>query len=438
MDQSALRQTADEITIANLRSLLNVQTDLRDQSERRAHDAVIAFQDLLQTLAPEESERLQRSGTSIESLPFGQLADILRAKSRQLVSDLARLQRPQIENAEAIISKAYTQNTLLRGELKRVKEALEGVQAENIRFRSENEVLKKARGKKPENESEVRPARSSPGATAPVISSAKGDGEPAWMGEWRKSKHFEYDSQAILLLGRTGLSRRPEMAEELGKLINVDGNSGTHARIIKRLVEELGMVSVEKPFQSRGASSGGSNPDIIQLTDRGKLAYRLLSGAEPVPGEFERLQPAHVSPEHTLLNIEVADFLQKEGYKILTEALAIDLPLGGKFIPDLVAEKEDDVFFIEVERGVSKDTRARQTKWLNFQAASGGRIYVFCDNLECMCGIRKELIDALGPHQASFSLTNLAQLKNGDRGKDGSIWLDRRKGLGPQARLEPG
>ena len=94
MDQSALRQTADEITIANLRSLLNVQTELRDQSERRAHDAVIAFQDLLQTLAPEESERLQRSGASIESLPFGQLADILRAKARQLVSDLCQAAAP--------------------------------------------------------------------------------------------------------------------------------------------------------------------------------------------------------------------------------------------------------------------------------------------------------------------------------------------------------
>jgi hypothetical protein len=54
-----------------------------------------------------------------------------------------------------------------------------------------------------------------------------------------------------------------------------------------------------------------------------------------------------------------------------------------------------------------------------------------------MCGIRKELIDALGPHRAAFALTNLAQLKNGERGKDGPIWLDRRQGLGPQARLEP-
>ncbi len=435
MGQNALRQTAEEITVANLRSLLNVQTGLRDRAEQRAHDAADAFRDLLQTLVPEESERLQRSGESIEMLAFGQLADILRAKARQLVSDLARLQRPQIENAEAIISKAYTQNTLLRSELKRAKELLAETQAENIRLRSENEALKKARSKKPENEPDVRPISPSSVTTVP---SKMANGEPEWMADWCKSKHFEYDSKAILLLGRTGLSRRPEIAQELGKMINVDGNSGTHARIIKRLVEELGMVHVEKPFQSRGASSGGSNPDIIRLTDWGKLAYRLLSGTEPVPGEFERLQPAHVSPEHTLLNIEVADFLQKEGYKILTEVPAIDLPSGGKFIPDLVAEKGGDVYFIEVERGVSKDTRARQTKWLNFQAASGGQIYVFCDNLECMCGIRKELIDALGPHRAAFSMTNLAQLKNGERGKDGSIWLDRRKGLGPQARLEPG
>jgi hypothetical protein len=119
----------------------------------------------------------------------------------------------------------------------------------------------------------------------------------------------------------------------------------------------------------------------------------------------------------------------------LTEVPAIDLPDGGKFIPDLVAEKDDDVYFIEVERGVSKDTHGRQTKWLNFHAASGGHIYVFCDNLACMCGIRKELIDTLGP-RATFALTNIVQLKNGERGKDGSIWLDRRIGLGPQARHE--
>jgi hypothetical protein len=121
-----------------------------------------------------------------------------------------------------------------------------------------------------------------------------------------------------------------------------------------------------------------------------------LHGDGSVPSEFERLRPSHVSAEHTLLNIEVAEFLQQEGYTIMTEVPVIELPQGGKFIPDIVAEKGSEVYFIEVERGTSKDTKARQAKWLNFYTASAGQLYVFCDNLECMCGIRKELLDALG------------------------------------------
>ena len=432
MDQNPLRQSADEITVSNLRSLLKVQTDLRDQAEKRAYEALITFRDLVQILAPDESEKLQRAGESLESVTLLRLADILRTRSRQLISDLAKLQRPQIDNAEAIITKAYTQNTLLRSELKRTKEQLGESQAENVRLRSENEALKKAKGKKGEIDHEVPVVSNFRVATQ---STSEPSGEPEWMVEWRKSKHFGDDSAAILLLGKTGISRRPEIERELGKAIEVDGNSGTQPRIIKRLQKEWGMLHIEKPFQSRGASSGGSNPDIIRLSDRGQQAYRLLSGLDAQQNEFERLQPAHVSPEHTLLNIEVSEYLQKEGYTILTEVPAIDLPDRGKFIPDLVAEKDDDVYFIEVERGVSKDTHGRQTKWLNFHAASGGRIYVFCDNLACMCGIRKELIDTLGP-RATFELTNIVQLKNGERGKDGSIWLDRRIGLGPQARHE--
>lgn len=436
MDQNPLRQNADDITITNLRRLIQVQTDLRDQAERRAHEAVLIFQDLLQTLAPEESERIARSGTSLESMSLSQLADLLKARSRQLVSDVARLHRPQIENAEAIIAKAYTQTTFLRGELKRVQDQLTQVTTENNRLRSENEAYKKSKAKPAENVQEPRVSRVSqqPVTQAPA---GRADGEESWMQVWRKSKHFDQDSKAIVLLGKTGLSRRPEIELELGKVLEVGENSGTQPRVIRRLEKEWGMVGIEKPFQSRGASSGGAHPDIILLTDRGRYAYCLLTGIDPVPSEFERLRPSHVSAEHTLLNIEVADLLRQEGYTIMTDAPVIELPNGGKFIPDIVAEKESDVYFIEVERGTSKDTRARQAKWLNFYTASAGQLYVFCDNLECMCGIRKELLDALGAQRASFSLTNMAQLKNGERGKDGSIWLDRRRGYAPQARHEP-
>lgn len=436
MDQNPLKQNADDITITNLRRLIQVQTDLRDQAERRAYEAILIFQDLLQTLAPEESERIARSGTSFESMPLSQLADLLKARSRQLVSDVARFQRPQIENAEEIIARAYTQNSFLRGELKRVQDQLDQMIVENNRLRSENEAYKKSKSKSVENGQETRGSRVN---QEPVTQSRAigGEGEQSWMQVWRNSKHFDQDSKAIVLLGKTGLSRRPEIEIELGKVLEVGENSGTQPRVIRRLEKEWGMVSIKKPFQTRGASSGGSNPDLIVLTDRGKYAYRILMGTDAVPSEFERLRPSHVSAEHTLLNIEVAEFLQQEGYTIMTEVPVIELPQGGKFIPDIVAEKGSEVYFIEVERGTSKDTKARQAKWLNFYTASAGQIYVFCDNLECMCGIRKELLDALGAHRASFSLTNMAQLKNGERGKDGSIWLDRRRGHAPQARHEP-
>ena len=430
MDQNPLKQTAEEITIANLRSLLQVQTGLRDQAEKRAHEALVAFQDLLQTLLPEETEKLHRAGGTIESLPLSQLAEILKARSRQIVSDLAKLQRPQIENAEEIITKAYRQNTLLRGDLRRIKEALAEAVAENNRLRSENEAYKKSKGKKAEGEPEARRPAVAAAPPPPIPADLPSD-EPEWMVRWRASKHFDQDAQALQLVGRTGLARRPEIERELGKLFNVGENSSTQPRVIQRLEEEQGLVRVERPFQNRGSSSGGSHPNLILLTDRGRQAYRLLTGKDAVPSEFERLQPAHVSPEHTILNIEVAEYLQREGYSIVSEAMTVDLPGGGKFMPDLVAQKDEETYFIEVERGGSKDTGTRQTKWLNFYTASAGQIFVVCDNLDCMRAIRKELLDALGPHRAAFALTNMAQLKNGERGKDGSIWLDRRRGHVP-------
>ena len=98
------------------------------------------------------------------------------------------------------------------------------MQAENVRLRSENEALKRAKGKKVEADQEIPIA---PGVRATTMSIVGSSGEPEWMVEWRKSKHFSEDSAAILLLGKTGISRRPEIERELGKVIEVEGNSGT-------------------------------------------------------------------------------------------------------------------------------------------------------------------------------------------------------------------
>jgi hypothetical protein len=82
--------------------------------------------------------------------------------------------------------------------------------------------------------------------------------------------------------------------------------------------------------------------------------------------------------------------------------------------------------FVEVERDVDKNLEQRQAKWRNFYQASGGRIFVVCDNRSCMLNIRSEINYCLGNKQLVVSLTNLADLQAGKRGDGDSVWLEAR------------
>ena len=62
--------------------------------------------------------------------------------------------------------------------------------------------------------------------------------------------------------------------------------------------------------------------------------------------------------------------------------------------------------------------------WLNFYHASGGHLYVVCENRSSMRNIRSEINYCLGNQQAEIFLTNLAELQAGKRGDGDSIWLE--------------
>jgi hypothetical protein len=83
--------------------------------------------------------------------------------------------------------------------------------------------------------------------------------------------------------------------------------------------------------------------------------------------------------------------------------------------------------FVEVERDTDKNIEHRQAKWRNFYQASGGRIFVVCDNSSCMRNIRSEINYSLGSQPALISLTNLSDLHSGKRGDGDSIWLEVKK-----------
>jgi len=105
----------------------------------------------------------------------------------------------------------------------------------------------------------------------------------------------------------------------------------------------------------------------------------------------------------------------------------VNLPDGSLFKPDLVLIDElGTLLFVEVERDTDKNIEQRQTKWRNFYQASGGKMFVVCDNRSCMRNIRSEINYCLGNRSLLVSLTNLADLHAGKRGDGDSVWLEER------------
>ena len=148
---------------------------------------------------------------------------------------------------------------------------------------------------------------------------------------------------------------------------------------------------------------------------------------QPTANEDDRLQERHVSPEHALLNLQAADMLREAGYQVNLTPPEVHLPDGGLFKPDLVLiDEQGSLLFVEVERDTDKNLEQRQAKWRNFYQASGGKMFVVCDNRSCMRNIRSEINYCLGNMAGVVSLTNLADLQAGKRGEGDSVWLEAR------------
>ena len=79
---------------------------------------------------------------------------------------------------------------------------------------------------------------------------------------------------------------------------------------------------------------------------------------------------------------------------------------------------------MEVGHDVDKNLEERLAKWKNFYQASGGRMFVVCDNRSYMRNIRSEINYCLGNKSLVVSLTNLADLQTGKRGDGDRIWLE--------------
>jgi len=259
---------------------------------------------------------------------------------------------------------------------------------------------------------------------------------PDWMKTWEVVKVFEKTSTAILVMGETGMALRPSIIKLMAKRLSLsEGNRNLDEALtwLMKPEDKICPILVEEiiGIPDQGSTSGGNQPAVLQLTIDGQKAYQILTGKAPKENQYDILIKHHSSPEHTVLNIQVAEILIEKGYQIRGQAQNIQLSNGEIYIPDIVAidPKTGEVIFIEVERDVHKDQMSRKQKWMKLFEASNGNLYVFCDNLNCQRAIQGEINLALGRLAYNSYLTNLHGVRSGKRSeKDNSIWLSQRRG----------
>ena len=409
---------------------------------------------ILRLLDQDFDEACEKAARPLEKLSDDDLAYLIQVRIRVNKADLTS----QVKGSEtAILSKQLEE---MNGKYQQLSLAHSSQQHENKRLIDENISLKA-------HLDALRQAQKGalvqcPKDVNPIIETHPSDPKqplPEWMIAWQMSKTYDRTSLVVLVMGDSGKTLRPSITKIMARKLSLSEENNSLDEAINRLLgsveidlsdagkedknqqpqkivtesDELtyGLVEVIEGISQQGSSAGGNYPDVLRLTPKGKLAYQFITGHPPRENEFDRLLRFHSTPEHTILNIQAAELLEDEGYKIQGQVQEIRLSNGGTFIPDITAAdtKTGEVIFIEVERDVHKDQGTRKQKWMNLYEASNGNIFVFCDNLSCQRIVQGEINMALGGLTYNSYLTNLHGLRAGKRSdKDGSIWLSIRKG----------
>jgi hypothetical protein len=220
-----------------------------------------------------------------------------------------------------------------------------------------------------------------------------------------KKKGFERDKQVILLIGETGYSRLSEIQQTLVQKIAL-GERAAYRGV--EACQEEGLID-----RRAGVSVQGRPTDLVFLTEKGKWVYSQLVGKSPTPSEYDLLIKSHKSEKHTSLILKTADIFAALGFIIEREPVQIKLSENRYFQPDLVARKDSEVFYLEVETGEREDRASLIHKWENAFIAGAGRMCVVTPRPGVMNTIQSRILNwaTENDKKPSLFLTHLDALK---------------------------
>lgn len=379
---------------------------------------------ILRLLDNDFDEASLKGNTPLESLPDDDLSYLIQIRIRKILAartenppalEYKKMKQQWIEAIEKIQDLEHQIHNLKESNREQVQKSRD-MESHLIALRQVNELV---------NHSPIIKIMPTPSELFEI---------PEWFYGWKSSRQFEKTSAIVLSMGNTGQALRPSILKAVAaRLAVAETNRGLDEAINQlispaddlypRLVEEIPTNLIH------GSSSGGNPPMVLSLTRQGELAFEAIIGQKPKANEYLELLRHHSSPGHTVLNIQASEFLVEEGYLIQARASQIQLVNGEVYIPDIIAKSpsSNEILLIEVECDVNKDQEIRKRKWLKAYEATGGNIYVFCDNLSSQRKIQAEMNLALGELGYTSSLTNLHGLRQGKRSvRDSSIWISRR------------
>ena len=143
----------------------------------------------------------------------------------------------------------------------------------------------------------------------------------------------------LTMIGETGLARRPVIEAQAAEMLGIKKAGGS----IQALIVAPDGSSIDRDLPSLG---GGWSWHRRQVSGPGAAGRTRPNGILAAHwgttrsvNEYDLLLERHVSPEHTLLNLQAADVLREAGYQVNLTPPDVNLPDGGLFKPDLVLDR---------------------------------------------------------------------------------------------------
>lgn len=343
----------------NERLLAKKQGDTLGKNSR---DLVELIQDVLQ----QEKYKYEKENGSLSEKSFSELIDFMRDNMKKILSleksknaklftmmkDLEK--RNERLEGQLSMSSASSQTQVQQDEPSGVYKNVSNVDKINsILGGSSNSVEKKKDENLPLSNAQPTPSK---------LQDIKED-ISSFNAEINKITLHKNEEAILKVLGSTGVDNNDNLVSELQGIKSVRGNLNENSfktmvyNYRKRLLEKklIQTHSLDLPMK------GYRNMELFELTDLGRDMYQQVYGQPAVESYLVKRKNQHTSFEHSFTIEKVAEHLELNKYEVITDEKDLRFPVkvderNYHIEFDLIAKKDGEEFYIEVEMGTTKQS----------------------------------------------------------------------------------